>query len=166
MNFLNFERGSQKEFEAIATKLFNKWKIVNNQSEFRLTEIEFYWNSKDHEDNSVYKRTHANPNNGEWYFHYSGVDIALRDDSKQGHGGILIRGIYDINEKKKYKGPLVCMMKLFSGCNAFGENAFAKLVPFDFNDSLKITAKPRHNIGKNGKANGADKWLYAFHINI
>jgi hypothetical protein len=72
-----------------------------------LIEIEFYWASPGHTDNSTYQRNHVDPKHGDWFFHYSGVDIALKNEILDGFGGILIRGIYSLKENKIYKGPMV-----------------------------------------------------------
>src|SRR5690554_2000492 len=107
IDFLKIEQEIETEFETIAEKLLNECAIQKNDSLYRITEIEFYWNSPKHKDNSTYQRNHVNPRNGDWFFHYSGVDIALKNEEIGGYGGILIRGIYSIEEQKLYKGPMV-----------------------------------------------------------
>ena len=126
-------------------------------------DLEFYWNSKEHVDESTYKRIHVDPKNGDWFFHYSGVDIALRNETTGGHGGILIRSVYDVNNKKLYKGPMVCAMRLFSGTNAFNDTIKTKIVPHSFQNE-KINNSERIGLGNNAKSNGADKLLYRFFI--
>jgi hypothetical protein len=158
----NFER----QFESIANELFNKWVIVNKYSSFRLTDIEFYWHSKTHEDKSVYERNHVKPKQGQWFFHYSGVDIAL--DNDDGYGGILIRGIRDINvndKKGNFNGPLVCAMKLFTGMNAFEENTVPILKNHQF-ENKELKKLERVNLGENSKEGGFNKKKYRFKITI
>ena len=46
-----------------------------------------------------------------------------------GYGGILLRAIYDLKDQKTFKGPLVCVMKLFSGNNAFTGMIKVKIIP-------------------------------------
>jgi len=162
-NFLIIEKETKEEFEQIANVLFNKFAIVNHKSTFRIVEIEFYWNSKKHPDKSTYERKYVDPKQGEWFFHYSGVDIALKNEKTGGYGGVLIRGIYDIIEKKKYSGPMICTMKLFSGTSAFNESIKTKLIDYSFKE-CEIKTKPRKNLGENAKESGTDKLNYNFYI--
>lgn len=118
MDFLNIKKGGSEEFHAIAQKLFDEYVIQANNIKYRLAEIEFYWHSEKHPDKCTYPRIHVNPKTGDWFFHYSGVDIALKSDD--GYGGILIRSIYNIEKKELTKGPMISSMKLFSENNAFG----------------------------------------------
>lgn len=168
MEFLKIETETYEEFRKIAKKLFNCYAIQNHETTFRLTEIEFYWNSLSHIDKSTYERIHVNPKAGEWFFHYSGVDIALKNEEhseKKGYGGILIRGIYDINQTKFYKGPLVCAMKLFSCTNAFTDTIKTKIIEYSFSELEPISTQ-RINLGENAKINDAYKLNYRFVIKI
>ena len=78
LDFLKITQETEEEFRNIAEILFNNFAIQNNETKFRLTEIEFYWTSPTHKDESTYKRKYVNPSAGEWFFHYSGVDIATK----------------------------------------------------------------------------------------
>lgn len=161
MDFLQIVNETEEEFETIAGTLFDNFAIQTEKSVYRLVEIEFYWNSPKHIDNITYERKHVDPKSGDWFFHYSGVDISLKNEQTGGYGGILIRSIYDINKGTIIKGPLVCTMKLFSGTSAFKESIKTKLVPYDFNKS-EISRTKR--IGVTAQENGADKLNYRFVI--
>ena len=163
MDFLNIVTETEEEFETIASLLFDNFAIQTNKTMYRFVEIEFYWNSPNHVDNSTYKRKHVDPKAGDWFFHYSGVDIALKNEQTGGYGGILIRSIYDINERTIIKGPLVCAMKLFSGTNAFTENIKTNVVSYTFEKSAILKSK-RIGLGLNAKDNGADELNYRFVI--
>ncbi len=163
MDFLNIVTETEEEFETIASMLFDNFAIQTNKTMYRFAEIEFYWNSPNHIDNSTYQRKHVDPKAGDWFFHYSGVDIALKNEQTGGYGGILIRSIYDINENKIIKGPLVCAMKLFSGTNAFTETIKTKVVSHTFEKSAILKSK-RIGLGLNAKDNEADKLNYRFVI--
>lgn len=163
MDFLTIQNETEDEFEKIAQILFDKYAIQTYNALYRLTEIEFYWNSPNHIDNSTYKRKHVDPKTGDWFFHYSGVDIALKNEKTGGYGGILIRKLYDIEKKTTIKGPMVCAMKLFSETNAFSMSIKTQIVPYKFNKS-NIIKGPRFGLGQNAKENGADKLNYAFSI--
>ncbi len=163
MDFLSIKQETEEEFENIAQKLLNDYAIQTDNALYRIIEIEFYWNSPNHIDNSTYKRKYVDPNSGDWFFHYSGVDIALKNEQTGGYGGILIRSIYDIEQRKIIKGPMVCAMVLFSGTNAFSSFIKTKIIPHAFHKS-DIVKKTRVGLGKNARENGADKLNYAFSI--
>jgi hypothetical protein len=78
MELLKIEK--ETEFENIAQILFDNYAIQTHSALYRFIEIEFYWNSPSHIDNSTYKRKHVDPKAGDWFFHYSGVDIALKNE--------------------------------------------------------------------------------------
>ena len=165
LNFLKITKENESEFKEIALRLFQNYAIINHESTFRFVDVEFYWNSKTHQDNSTYKRKYVEPNNGEWFFHYSGVDIALRNNETGGYGGILIREIYDINKKEFYRGPMVCYMKLFSGTDAFSKSIKTQIIEKEFGlDS--ITPLIRVNLRENAKETGKDKAKYRFKANF
>jgi hypothetical protein len=162
-NFLQIIDETEAEFFKIADQLLNHSAIKNHEAVYRLTEIEFYWMSKKHQDPCTYKRIHTEPKNGDWFFHYSGVDIALRNSDLEGYGGILIRSIYNINENKKYKGPMVSAMKLFSGTSAFSQSIQTRIISHAF-EALEIESSVRKNLGKNAKAGNTDHFKYNFSI--
>ena len=164
MNFLNIIKETEEEFESIASSLFNNFAIQTYNALYRFVEIEFYWNSANHVDNSTYQRKYVDPKSGDWFFHYSGVDIALKNEQTGGYGGILIRSIYDINTDVIYKGPMVCAMKLFSETNAFTESIKTHVIAHTF-IKAEILKSNRIGLGLNAKENGADKLNYRFVIN-
>lgn len=149
---------TEESFAIIADKLFNEYEIqAADGQRYQLVEIEFYWYAKDHKDGSVYKRNHAYPGIGEWFFHYSGVDISLGsgDGESQGYGGILIRKIRNTNETKVDDGPLICMMKIFSGVNVFKEDAiFPRLIALE--EHQKSAYLPQKSVRKGLGANAGD----------
>ncbi|MBL7817059.1 MAG: hypothetical protein JNL70_18690 [Saprospiraceae bacterium] len=170
MEFLNvvFQSGNDltDTFKKIAEKLFNEYAIETRYSIYRLVEIEFYWRSEEHDDNSVYRRVHIDPETGTWYFHYSGVDIALKDEVNGGFGGILIRSIYDIQSKKLHKGPQVCAMKLFSGTSVFDNSFKTRLITYKFNETNPLKTIQRKGLGKNAEINDLHKREYNFYLEL
>ncbi len=165
MDFLNIDIASEKKFKEIADKLFHEFAIETHDSKFRITELEFYWNSPDHIDNTTYSRKYVNPKSGDWFFHYSGVDIALKNENNSGHGGILLRSIYDIEKEERYKGPMVCAMRLFSCTNAFEDTIKTKIIPYQF-PKTEINSSERVGLGINAKENNSDKRQYRFFITL
>lgn len=164
IDFLKIENETAEEFGEIANELMNNYAIQNHESIYRLIEIEFYWTSRNHRDDSTYQRLHTVPGNGDWFFHYSGVDIALKNEELGGFGGILIRGIYSLNEDKTFKGPMVCTMKLFSGTSAFSESIKTKIIEHNFS-KIEVQKSPRIGLGDNARLSGTDKLNYRFFIN-
>jgi hypothetical protein len=165
MDFFQIEQETEKEFELIADKLLNDYAIENHESVYRIIELEFYWTSLKHKDNCTYQRNHVNPRNGDWFFHYSGVDIALKNENSGGYGGILIRCIYSLKEKKSYKGPMVCAMKLFSCTSAFSESIKTRIAEHEFKRA-KVIRSARIGLGKNAVESNTDKLNYRFSISL
>ena len=164
MKFLEIKRETEEAFEEVAQTLFDSYAIQTHNKIYRFIELEFYWNSPTHIDNSTYKRNHVFPKSGDWFFHYSGVDIALSNMKTGGYGGILIRNIFDLQKEVIIKGPMVCAMKLFSGYNAFSKSIETQILPYEFKRSI-IIKRQRKGLGQNAKENKADKLNYAFLIN-
>lgn len=164
MELLKLSEQPERDFPRIANALFNDYALETTNSIYRLTDIEFYWHSPSHEDRSVYSRHHVDPKVGEWFFHYSGVDIALRDEPT-GYGGILIRGMYDIVNGERISGPQVCAMKLFSGYNAFNGVITTRIIEHKFT-TAKMRDAERLNLGKNARETGSDRFKYRFTIQI
>lgn len=165
MDFLKTIDETEAGFKNIADILINQYAIQTHDSVFRMIDLEFYWDSQTHEDKSTYPRNHVNPKAGDWFFHYSGVDIALKNEN--GHGGILIRGIYDTNEKAEkriYKGPMVCAMRLFSGTSAFEDSLKTRIVTHKFDEKKELRYGPRKNLGQNAITSGTDQLNYRFFI--
>lgn len=163
LDFLNIQKETVEEFELIANKLLNEYAIQTHDATYRITEIEFYWNSEKFTDKCVYERKHVDPETGSWFFHYSGIDIALRNDELKGHGGILIRRIYNIESRDSHSGPQVCTMKLFSGTSVFSKSIQTRIIAKKF-EKKKLIKGPRVGLGENAKASGTDKLLYGFSI--
>jgi len=68
---LNLKTDSQDindDFKRIALELMNYWILKIENSHYRITEIEFYFNSNTHNDN--YTHGHElQKKTGSWYFH-------------------------------------------------------------------------------------------------
>jgi hypothetical protein len=115
---------SVEDFDKVANLLMNNSILKVNDNVYRICEIEFYLNCKEHED----QYTHMNDDQleyGKFYFHkykngtykagtYKGMDITLGDssDEKNTYCGILIRSIYDIKNKVFIEGPCRSVNKI------------------------------------------------------
>ncbi len=163
MDFLRVSTASQEQFQKMAECLMNDYVICKGNELYRMMEIEFYWHDENHQDKSVYKRNHIDPLHGAWFFHFSGVDIALKNSSG-GYGGVLIRSILNISdsELKVHKGPMVCAMILFSGIDAFNST---KLMPYITKHSMPaftLKSTKRVGLGKNAEEGGFRHAEYRF----
>ena len=67
------------DFARIADDLMNRWILKCEGSQYRITEIEFYFQSDSHND--MYTHAHKlQKETGRWYFHGSGVDLSFGSD--------------------------------------------------------------------------------------
>lgn len=103
------------DFDSIAKKLFNEYRIKKGNDKYDFAEIEFYLYTPKHRDVTTYPRT---TNAGDWFFHMSGIDLSFKseahgDADNDIFGGILIRSIRDCNSQKIIAGPYNCMDILF-----------------------------------------------------
>lgn len=139
----------ESSFENIARELFSNYCIVkqyenangSGEDTYYFKEIEFYLYTKEHKDNNlVYPRICKA---GQWFVHYSGVDIAFETkiDGKKINqcGGILIRALRKKDEI--IAGPLRCLMELFNYCKKFPSIEYSKGIQ-SINNPL-----PKHRIG-------------------
>lgn len=163
MRGVESEMDIEQRFSDIAEILLAKTAIRKGERYYFLTDIEFYWFSKNHKDTITYPRK---CNAGDWFFHNSGVDIAfesyVRTPIKNGKrkpvlngterfGGILIRGMKpETNwlaegEVKTFDGPYKAVDELFDRFSAIEmPSDFPILVPY--NHSGNIQTSPRKNL--------------------
>lgn len=149
------------DFNYMANELLNKRQLCVFGKKYRMCEIEFYLKSEDHND----EYTHCSAeqfNYGYWYFHkyktgtfksgtFKGLDITLGKDN---YYGILIRSVYDIENKRLIEGPCNSVnefLKVFK-CNdvkelheqyteiinPIKENKLLTLEIADFSDKIKV----------------------------
>jgi len=103
------------DFARIASELMNEWILKVESKEYRIAEIEFYMRSPLHDD----KYTHGHIQQkqlGKWYFHGSGIDLTFGADDF--YGGILIRSILDLENKKYVYGPLNSVTEILGNLNS------------------------------------------------
>lgn len=121
----------QSKFHEIAEKLMYNYIIKKGEARYAIVEIEFYYYSPYHPDIITYPR---NLSAGRWFFHQSGVDLTF--DSKSTildnkgfvtnsgeaiFGGILVRGLYNIDIPAYTFGPQKCVNILWQDLGAFSE---------------------------------------------
>ena len=149
------KRNALSKFTEIAETLMRNYVIKKGQKEYAIIEIEFYLYSPSHRDYITYPREIEA---GRWFFHQSGVDLSFKsfnvkdikkvENEKQRFseatfGGILIRGIYkldnSIKEEERYIfGPQNCVNELWDNFDAFKK--ISNKYPF-----LELDSKVKNN---------------------
>lgn len=98
-------------FARIATDLFLNWGLKINDTNFILTEIEFYlFKEGVHPDKSTHEHK---TEKGYWRAHSQGLDISLGFDDKTYDGGILLRGIRTTDNSIIVNGPRRVVTQIF-----------------------------------------------------
>ena len=163
MRGVESEKDIEQRFSDIAEILLTKTAIRKGERHYFLTDIEFYWFSKNHKDTITYPR---NCNAGDWFFHNSGVDIAFDSyvstsvrngkrrpilNGAERFGGILIRGIkpeanwFADGEVKTFDGPYKAVDELFDRFSAIETPSdFPIIIPY--NHPGNIQTSPRKNL--------------------
>lgn len=161
---LNIESKSiEKDFQRIANELMNSWILQVENSRYRICEIEFYFQSQEHND--TYTHGHElQKEKGRWYFHGSGIDLTF--GSSEIFGGILIRAVYNIDSKNYIYGPLNSITELFGNLSTAYLKQFAFGLVYDSEkiiETEKIIAAPRVGLNPNKTPEMYEK-LYRFLI--
>lgn len=115
----------EDSFRKTANYLLNESVLKVNGKSCRIMEIEFYLRCDAHDD----KYVHGNKDQltcGKFYFHkfgptykggtYKGVDITFNYGTEKNYGGILIRSLYDLDEKKFVEGSCNCVTHMLKLC--------------------------------------------------
>lgn len=99
----SIESSIEDQFDQTAMELFNKYVLRTPKADYRLLEIEFYFNSEplNHKDEYTHKHDFEA---GYWRSHNGGLDITLTGENG-GHGGILVRSIKRLSDNKFINGP-------------------------------------------------------------
>ena len=95
----------EKAFEEVAIELIQNSILVAGNFKYFIREIEFYFWSLHHPDPYVHKKNRQ-LEFGEWYFHSSGrkgLDLTFGNKENKNYGGILLRGIENIEKNEKAK---------------------------------------------------------------
>ena len=132
----------------MAQILLQNYIICVKNNRFQICEIEFYINSESHPDTY----THGDPlqkNYGKIYFHksngksykggtFKGMDLTFGNENM--FFGILIRSMYDIDNKTMICGPCNCVNMILSlnNCSNVGEFMEKRMEPFDATQDKSI----------------------------
>jgi len=132
-------------FNDIANKILNERVLSVNGKLYRIAEIEFYLHNENHPDTYV----HCNQDqllHKCFYFHkfgngtykggtFKGMDITFGDESSDTYFGILIRAIYDIEEKQMIEGPCNTVNRILSDLQ------YDSIIDFTKNKTIMINNK-------------------------
>jgi hypothetical protein len=132
---LNIDNNNiDEDFSRIASDLMNKWILLVENTQFRITELEFYYKCESHNDPFTHGHEQQRKS-GKWYFHGSGIDLTFGTDEY--YGGILIRAIFNLDTKMFIYGPLNIITEIFSS----RESAYLSDFPFGLIEDVneKIT---------------------------
>lgn len=181
LNIINFKKREeyQTDFDRIARKLLNSYKLITPRNSYIIREIEFYYYAENHTDFYCHKSIRQ-LNKSTFYFHrfkdpekylrlrQKGIDITF-GNQKNTYGGILIRAIQNINSEDIFTGigkltnqiideiggPKEIQKLYKSDDNVFNKNSSLHLLCSD-NNQLKIFKKCRQ--GLNQKPSDSDKF--------
>lgn len=172
------------KFKKIAENLMCDYIIKKGETRFAIVEIEFYLYSDNHRDYITYPREIEA---GRWFFHSSGVDLTFQSkgisliyqNGKEQYtlqkdvifGGILIRGLYNLNSNENKNkndmyifGPQKCVNLLWDKFNAFesSDEEYPVLVPVTEKDKISkskfVWCKRCINIEKKNKLSKITEW--------
>lgn len=150
----------QTEFTNLANKFINEYSLCSSTGKYDILEIEFYYNSPGHPDPFVHCDDDQSAPNM-WYFHkqngksykegtFRGLDItfSLNEKSKNKiYGGILIRSIYDIENKKMYEGSCLSINQIMGETSSVA-NFVSKLDSMDIKYSNEEIDYPLYFLKK------------------
>lgn len=154
--------GNSEKFQSkcsdIATKLIQYFCIECGTKKYYFAEIEFYYYKVGLWDEEWNKKTYPRTGKkaGDFFFHYSGVDICFDSEFKKGEfGGILIRSLKD-TDGNFITGPSVCSLEIMNTC--FAQKSWPKITSAS-NDRCEVCKEPITRYGINYKDNQEDKHL-------
>lgn len=149
----------EAEFERIATTLCNECILMANEHQFAIVDVEFYYFSEqEHPDPFVYSVSDKNKLMGEWFFHYSGIDITF--GCGETRGGILIRAIKKVNPPEYIIGTLKSMYAIltcFPSINS-GEGLSLSLNQNPNPKTERLEKKIRIGLDKDKKKKDVDRY--------
>lgn len=102
-----------ESFHKIANILLNDTKLLIGNTEFEITEIEFYYNDKNKHNDIACHGDELQKASNTWYVHKKGrggIDITFGNENA--YGGILVRGIKEIISGLYTDGPLKILKKI------------------------------------------------------
>jgi hypothetical protein len=149
MNFELDVKDFEGSFNRIASELMNEYVLKVENTEYRVTEIEFYYKDDMHNDTYI----HSHPlqkTKGKWYFHGSGIDLTF--GSEEAFGGILLRAIYNLNSGAYIYGPINIITEIFGNIHSIFEINLSfgfvstKVGQFNFEEPIHV---PRVGLNSN-----------------
>lgn len=124
----------QSAFNKAAEMLIQSSILIAGESQYQITEIEFYFSSEAHKDPYVHSTQYSSVNRqfefGEWYFHrfvtrekYThnrrGLDLTIGNRPLNNSGGILIRGLKSLADGRYIQGPSNVVKEILTQVDSF-----------------------------------------------
>lgn len=163
MNLEIDNKDIEGSFNSIASELMNEYVLKVNDTDYRITEIEFYYQGGNHNDNYIHGHS-LQMTKGKWYFHGSGIDLTFGSEGI--YGGVLLRAIYNLKTSEYIYGPIKIITEIFSNVpSVFDTNISFGLIRTEntFLELEKPIKAPR--VGLNEKTNpNMYKELYRYLI--
>jgi hypothetical protein len=137
----NIKKDASEAFKEAANFLMNDCLLKIGEEKFRIIELEFYYWSKNHPD--CYIHDHENGGHtkqkefGRWYVHASGIDLTFGRDGNA--GGVLLRGIRNIESQKILSGPINLRQPLLRDNEKNVMSSFKALDDLDAFDNIRVS---------------------------
>lgn len=132
-----------KSFDQIADYLFHQTYIQVGTAQYQLTEIEFYYYDMEEHPDSYAHKNEVQLDLGNWYFHGSGLDITFGNKEKRIYGGILIRGIKNLDTGIHTSGPINTVRELMQNFKLVTEGQKMQLIEQDAKNNTQIIKTAR-----------------------
>lgn len=141
----------EQKINTLAQHVLKNIKLIIDNVEYSLNEIEFYCYNTNHKDSYTHKDKDQLTNQ-EWYFHkykngtfkngtYKGLDITFGDIKSKSYGGILIRTIEKLSNHSTIIGPCNVVNHII---NETGYNTIDELVESLENNNVFNTKNKFH----------------------
>lgn len=132
-----------QSLERIAEEMILNRMIVVNNRKFSIIDVEvYYWHDK-HPDNYAKGVKHTRQL-GEFELHRYGIDISLGQDENEEFGGILLRGLYDMDKQLTIKKSEI--VKSIFNSFKLGNNNFELIT--EKSPWVEVFKTTRLNLGK------------------
>lgn len=150
----------QRYFGEVADHLFKHVAIEAGNDAFTFVEVEFYYYKKGVFEGPLFNCTYPRTRKaGQFFWHYSGIDICFESIEKDGYfGGILIRSLKK-NGGEIIAGPMRCSDELMNSCN----HELPSLIEYESNQKESILSTIRYGISADKEQQEAQK-LFCFYL--
>lgn len=128
-------------FLELVTFLMNEKCLLAGETRYRLTELEIYYNDGDkHKDPYIHK-DETQKSIGKLYYNGYGLDITFGDEEKNVYGGILIRGVKQLDGRCEFiNGPANVLKKIMFQSGKIDEGVKIQLTDIEKQSEYEQTS--------------------------